>query len=295
VAYFPKTVPELADILGVTTQELSFWAGSVERSVRLKKIPKPNGESRPITVPVHSLKIFLSRLDDAVLRKVLLHPLLYHRPGSSYLEMVKQHRKCKCLITADIDEFYPTVSPKKVLKSLLAEGFSEDAAMVITRLTTVSYSLPQGFPTSPTIAGIVLRPVGERLSGLSGACGFRIGLYADNLAISAKYNPRKFEGLIKRIFLQNGFDLDKWKVMTREDRQEIMNIVVNNGMSVKPEYREEVRRDIFMLSKLKSSDSNGDFPKQLKSVQGKLNHIRSVNTHQADVLCRYAKKLAVRI
>lgn len=292
---FPTTIPELAGILDVPIQELSYLADTIERNTSVKKIPKPSGGKRTITAPSRKLKALLSHLDSVLLCKIPLHPLLYHRPGSSYIEMIKQHLNSRCLITADIDDFYPTVSPKKVFNALVSEGLENAVARAITRLTTAFHSLPQGFPTSPTLAGIVLKPVGIRLAGLAAASHLRVGLYADNLAVSADYDVSKFERLIIKIFRQNGFKLDKWKVMTRGDRQEIMNIVVDSGLRVKSEYQDEVRTDIYMLSKMKFNDSSDDYRKKLKSVQGKLSHIRSINTHQAEVLSAYARKLAIKL
>lgn len=276
-------------------QELQFLSGSVERNTSVKKIPKPSGGDRTITAPSKRLKTLLSLFHSALLSKIPLHPSFYLRSGSSYVKMIKQHLNSRCLITADIDDFYPTVSPNKVFKALVSEGLERDVAGIIMRLTTAFHSLPQGFPTSPTLAGIVLKPVGIRLAGLAASSHLRIGLYADNLAISADYDTSKLQRLIIKIFVQNGFKLDKWKVMTRGERQEIMNIVVNNGLRVKPDYQDEVRTDIYMLSKMKSNDPSDDYRKKLKSVQGKLSHIRSINTHQAQLLFTHAKKLSVRI
>jgi RNA-directed DNA polymerase len=209
--------------------------------------------------------------------------------------MIRQHRNSRSLITADIDDFYPNVSPSKIAKALVSEGFETAAAKIITRLTTAFHSLPQGFPTSPTLAAIVLKPVAVRLEGLGGACRLRIGIYGDNLAISANYDARRFERLIKKVFLQNGYKLDKWKVMTRSERQEIMNIVVNNGMSVKSEYRNEARRDIFMLAKIGRNKSNEDFLNKLASLRGKLNYVHQVNPSQFYALVKHARRLGVAV
>lgn len=292
---FPTTIPELADILDVPIQELLLLSSSVERNTSVKKIPKPSGGERTITAPSKRLKALLSIFHSAFLSRIPLHPLFYLRSGSSYIKMIKQHLNSRCLITADIDDFYPTVSPNKIFKALVSEGLESDVARITTRLTTAFHSLPQGFPTSPTLAGIVLKPVGVRLAGLAAASHLRVGLYADNLAVSADYDVSTFERLLIKIFRQNGFKLDKWKVMTRGDRQEIMNIVMGSGLRVKSEYQDEVRTDIYMLSKMKFNDSSDDYRKKLKSVQGKLSHIRSINTHQADVLYAYAKKLAIKL
>lgn len=292
---FPTTIPELADILDVPIQELQLLSSSVERNTSVKKIPKLNGGKRTITAPSKRLKALLSFLDSVLLRKVPFHPLLYHRPGSSYIEMIKQHLNSRCLITADIDDFYPTVSPNKVFKALVSEGLENPVAGIITRLTTAFHSLPQGFPTSPTLAGIVLKPVGIRLAGLAETSHLRIGLYADNLAISADYDASKFEALMVKIFRQNGFKLDKWNVMTRGERQEIMNVVVNDGLSVKQAYRNEVRRDMFILSKLDRGQSNMYFSEKLASIRGKLNYVCQVNRSQFASLRKYARRLGIEV
>ena len=292
---FPTTIPELADILKMSTQDLEFLAGSVERNTYVRKIPKPNGGKRTITAPSKKLKTLLSDLDHKLLRQIQLHPLFFHRPGSSYIELIKQHLNSRCLITADIDDFYPTVTPSRVLRALRSEGLENSIAGVVTRLTTAYHSLPQGFPTSPTLAGIVLKPVGDRLAGLARASRLRMGLYADNLAISTEYDASDFEGLIKRIFLQSGFKLDKWKVMPRSARQEIMNIVVNNGLRVKADYLSKIRQEIFTLAKSKRNQPTEDVTIKLASLRGKLNHVYQVNPVQSEVLRKYARRCGVNI
>ncbi|MBI3578624.1 MAG: hypothetical protein HY089_04340 [Ignavibacteriales bacterium] len=289
---FPNTIPELADALKVQTQELLFFVSTIDKHVREKKKPKPNGEFRTITKPLFKLKTFLQKLDHSLLHKLELHPLLYLRPGSSHIEMIKYHQKSQCLITADIDDFYPTIKPHMVLRELVGQGFNQEIAKILTRLVTVNHSLPQGFPTSSTIAAIVIKPVAVRLDGLQKAANLRIGLYADNLAISANYDARKFENLAKKIFYQNGFNLDKFIVMNQSTNQELMNIITNDGLRVKSGYYKEVKNEISHLSKI-PKDQNQEFSKKFLSVQGKLNYVNDINDKQALRLKDYAHKLGL--
>ena len=81
--------------------------------------------------------------------------------------------------------------------------------------------------------------------------------------------------------------------MTRYDCQEIMNIVLKDGLSVKEKYRREVRKEIFLLSKMQVQNSNG-YQKQVRSIKGKINsYVAQVNWKQAKALRDYAKKLGV--
>lgn len=291
---FPRTTIELAQFLDLTEKELCQFAFRIEKNVRIEERPKPKGGTRVITKPSKKFKALLRKLDSSLLKKVQPHRLLYHKPDSSYIEMVKLHQNKLCLITADIDDFYPSIKPNKVFTQLLQDGFENSVAKLITRLTTVHHSLPQGFPTSSTIAALILKPVVARLEGLTKETNLTIGIYADNLAISANYEAHKFKKLVERIFSQNGYKLDKFKTMTQKDCQEIMNIVLKNGMSVKGEYRREVRKEIFLLSKNLTKLREIDFIEKRRSIKGKIDsYIEQINAKQAKNLRDYAKEKGV--
>lgn len=290
---FPKNLSELAQCLDLTENELCHFLYRTNLYIRKRKKAKPNGEHRIITEPIGKFKSILKVLDKKILRSVELHRLFFHKPKSSYLQMIRLHSKSRYILTADIDDFYPSVIPFQVTKSLVSLGINQNVAKLITRLTTLNFQLPQGFPTSPYLAAIILDPVLRRLEGLVKAQKFKVGLYADNLAISIDFDLIKFKNLITKIFKQNGFRLDKFQLMSKQDCQEIMNVIIlrNNKLSVKKNYRDNLRKEIFMLSKNWGKLDKYSTTATLKSIKGKIGYISQVNYLQAKTIYNYALRL----
>lgn len=287
--YFPKNMHDMAEILQISEEELRHFLYSVNKHITVEKKLKSSGGSREITKPDKRLKLILRRLNDEIFKRIPLHPLLYHQPGKSHIELIKRHTEKNFILTADIDDFYPSVHVNKVKASLRAEGFNEKISRILTRITTVNYSLPQGFPTSPYIAAIIIKPVISRLEGLSKSTNLTIGLYADNLAVSTDYNPKYFKRLLIRIFKQNGLDLGKFEIMTRKDQQNIMNIIVDGRvLNVKDSYIEKIKSELHDLSKKPPKGS-------MRSTMGKIKYVCQVNRYQAISIMKYGKKIGVFI
>jgi RNA-directed DNA polymerase len=261
---------------------LRLFSVKPKQFVSESKEPKKTGGYRTITKPRFRYKSILSDL-NTYLSQFPLNHFVYNRTGSSYINLIQDNQNAPYLLTADIDDFYPNVSPVAVNNALERRGFNTEMAKFITRLTTISFSLPQGFPTSATLAAMVLEPALVRLHGLSRNHRIDAGIYADNLVLSANFNLKQFENLLKKIFRQSGFKLNKFKVMGPNDNRDVMNILINNGMRIKRKYAREVRRDVFMFAKTKGV-------KKKKSIQGKMNFVRQINPEQAKTLKTYARK-----
>ncbi len=285
----PQSIHELSELLEIRAEELTFFARTIDRNVYVRKKPKPTGGTRTITAPNNALKELLRRIDKSLLSKIPLHQLLYLKPKSSYVQMLKKHVGRRCLLTADIDDFYPSIKITHVKNRLIDAGLSNEVASLITRLTTLDYSLPQGFPTSSKIAGIVLQPVMTRIEQLAKKSKLKAGIYADNLAISADYDPGEFRGLVKRVFLQSGYKLDKFKIVPRENTQEIMNVNVNREARVKQERIRNIQKEIRILAKVSREFSNQEeIGKRLRRIRGLISSVNQINTDQATLLRTYA-------
>ncbi len=283
----------MARLLGYTKKELCHFAFHLKNKVVKRKRRKPNGEYRPITSPNKDLMRLLKFLNKKLLSPIPIHRLLYLRPKSSYISMIREHVKPPFLVTADIDDFFPSVKPHKIAQELQTYGFNDKIARFIARLTTLDNKLPQGFPTSSTIANIVIKPVIQRLEGFAKEYSLKVSLYADNLVISSNFNISRFESLIKSIFTQSGFSLDEFKIMTRSDCQQIKNITLNNVMSVRKKIRDQYRKEIYLLSNERDMLNDVDFEKKARSIEGKINFVREVNFQQALALVKYARKLGL--
>lgn len=288
-----RQLEEFFDSIGVHPENVYACAANVNQLVRVTYRKKRDGSTRKIVEPLGEFKELLRRVDKRYLRSFPVHDILYHKKGSSHTLMAHAIASARYLMTVDIDEFYPSIQPEQIRRRLHEVGCCRKLANLIIRLTTFNKQLPQGFPTSPAMAAIVLNPVAVRLAALGEKHGFRLGIYADNIAISAHYNLRKFRNLVTRIFRDHGYRLQQWKLMASRERQEIMGIVVNRFPSIPREVRDELKSSIRRFARARGSLSEEESSAVERSPRGKLSYVQQVNADQAASLRRKARELGV--
>jgi len=156
-------------------------------------------------------------------------------------------------------------------------------AKLLTRLATYNGHLAQGFPTSSTLANLLLDQIAPRLEGISEQHGLTITSYQDDLTISGGYRSPKLFNLIEKIFKQGGFHLHvdekKKKLMPKTQRQEVTGYVVNRKVNVsKDEYR-EVRRIVHLCQVKGIEIMAGDKPidRYKQHIRGRIQRIVEVN------------------
>ena len=72
-----------------------------------------------------------------------------------------------------------------VYNTLVEKGFSPDVASVITKLTTFKGHLPQGAPTSTTLANLVFLPTGLKLNEIAKQHNLRFTIFVDDVTFSS--------------------------------------------------------------------------------------------------------------
>jgi RNA-directed DNA polymerase len=109
------------------------------------------------------------------------------RTGRSVVTATAPHRGRPFFWRADLKDFYPSISSKRVYEMFIALGCAPDVARLLTRLTTYDHRLPQGAPTSSALANLYLRcsRVAQRLEGLAEAHRLQVSLYGDDIVITS--------------------------------------------------------------------------------------------------------------
>ena len=75
------------------------------------------------------------------------------RKGCSLKENVHAHAGSNAVMKFDIENFFPSITLKRVYKIFRYKlGFTEEAANLLALITTYRGHLPQGAPTSPGLA-----------------------------------------------------------------------------------------------------------------------------------------------
>lgn len=96
------------------------------------------------------------------------------------------HCNKKILINEDILDFYPTTSyelVKRVWKHQF--NFSDTVAEILTKITTYSGQLPQGWKTSSYIANLALLPIEAHLVELLENKGYSYSRFIDDITVSS--------------------------------------------------------------------------------------------------------------
>lgn len=213
---------------------------------------------------IESPKVLLKFAQRQVLRKIL-HAIPPHeaargfRPGCSVLDFVKPHTGREVLVRFDLEDFFPSVSAARVLGIFLTAGFPETVARALARLTThaapsavlvekaltwqerrrlATPHLPQGAPTSPTLANLSAFRLDCRLAGLARAAGADYTRYADDLLFSGGLDfarqTRRFEATVGAILIEEGFrpNHHKTRVLRKGAKQHAAGLVLNGKPNI---------------------------------------------------------------
>jgi hypothetical protein len=145
------------------------------------------GKSRFIAVP----KVFLDHVQrriNGVLFPVdlSLGPAAHgYVAGRSTLTNAKPHAGAKFLQKFDIRDFFPSITSERIESTLLGLGFGQDAASILSRLTSFMGTLPLGARTSPRISNMVLAELDDQMQALALERCLRYTRYADDLTFSS--------------------------------------------------------------------------------------------------------------
>lgn len=202
---------------------------------------KKSGGVRQIEEPFPILKNAQRKLCHLFLNGIPIHDCLHGHKGTSQISAAKNHVRQPIVIAMDIQNFFPSVRKGMINRALLSNGMNAAMSDRVCRLTTRKNRLPQGAPTSPVLARIVISPVLIRienmLSNISLNC--RFAMFVDDLSLSGPEGLRRAIPLIVRIFKQNGFNFrpEKTKVMKGSDEKEVLGIRVNERLEPGAEFR----------------------------------------------------------
>jgi len=294
----PKATLQAKDIFPlVSMRKLEFILG-LKREF-LKKIAskaesyyKPfddlqDGKPRHIDNPTGALKKIQVRIDQRLLKNVRLPTgMVGGVVGKSIKDNADIHVGREVVVTMDLRDCFPRIKDRVIFK-VFREYLkcSEKIAKLLTRLTTYNTHLPQGAPTSTALANLSLIPMFTEMKKIASKNGFFLSFFIDDISFSGPGADKFIDTFIK-IIQKHGHAIrqKKVKVMRCSNRQEITGIVVNKKQSVSKERIKDYKDAIFDLAQKDESITEKD----LSSILGKIEFVRSINPNQAKELIRLA-------
>ena len=263
------TAGGLAKWLGLRVAELDWFADIQGRAADQPPgplrhyhsclIPKRGGKYRLIESPKARLKAVQRRILAEILDYIPPHDSAHgFRRGRSIVSFAAPHAARRIVLHLDLCDFFPSVPAARVHALFRVAGYPLRVARLLTGLcTTVTPAdafpedfgataagwklrqrfsgrhLPQGAPTSPSLANLCAFHLDVRLARLAASLGAVFTRYADDLAFSG---DESFERGIKRfhvqaccIALEEGFEVRtrKTRFMRQGVRQQLAGVVVN--------------------------------------------------------------------
>lgn len=278
-----NTIDELCLKLGYSEECLKEILRQRRNYYYKRKKKKPSGKIRKFLVPTGDLKKIQKVIDNKLLKNIP-HSNAAHGSvkGRCPVTNASVHIGKKLVGKFDIKDFFPSIHPPKVCDLFKRLGCSHRIASILTKLTTYKYQLPQGAPTSPAIANLVLSNLDPRLEKLCAKHKLSYTRYMDDITISGSHRICELKRLFCKIVLQEGFlvSTDKTEFQDCRERQEVTGIVTNQNLNIPREKRKKLRAVIHNCktygpsSQTKSGESVEDFKKR---ISGEVNWILQVN------------------
>lgn len=242
----PASTEQLARALGIATDIFNFVVETDDptKLYRRHLIPKkatPKLPSVPIidsdgivalSLPTHELSQyrvvwepmtnvvkFAHRSAAQVLERFLTrpgstfpHPSAFgYIKGRSTRKNAQRHAGARFLMSADIHNFFPSISTARVEIALCDAGLNRKVAGQLARFLSIEGALPLGLNSSPLIANLVAHPLDADLQALAESVGCAYTRYADDITFSSMAQlPSRdvLEGLLrKHRFKLNGSKL----------------------------------------------------------------------------------------
>jgi len=220
------------------------------RCYKIKK--KSSGAMREICEPLPSLKEIQRWILDNVLVQVPISKFAKaYRTGYSIKNNSRFHLRQKQVLRLDIKDFFPSIKGHNIFSIFKRLGYSAEVSGMLTGLTTLHNSLPQGAPTSPSLSNIYMNRCDARIAGYCLVRKIRYTRYSDDLTFSGEFEIGKLISFIYFVFKESGLQLNKVKTkqMLKHQRQFTTGIVVNKKMNVCREKRRKLRQEIYYIKK----------------------------------------------
>ncbi|MEO0557870.1 MAG: reverse transcriptase domain-containing protein, partial [Bacteroidota bacterium] len=201
------TALELAQAMAIELAELRFltFTRRVSRVSHYRRfqMPKKRGGVRHISAPMPRLKRAQRWVLDELLSGIPLHDAAHgFVPERSIATNAAPHVGADVVVNMDLQDFFPTVTYRRVKGLWRALGYGQQVATILallctepaideTRLDGETFFvargervLPQGAPTSPALTNVLCRRLDARMQGMADHFGFAYTRYADDLTFS---------------------------------------------------------------------------------------------------------------
>lgn len=208
---------EISKALGFAPQHIYSVVATRDSQYVEALIPKrpPSTDFRTINIPRSGLKGIQRQIARVYLANVPVDEAAFayvRRRG--VVEAAKRLSGGRALLKIDLEDFFPSITERRVFGMFRGLGVDTAAASILTNLCTFEGRLPQGAPTSPSISNIVVRKLDKLLREEAVKWELTYTRYCDDMFFSHEkknFNHPDFLELTRKIIESGGFSLNEAK------------------------------------------------------------------------------------
>lgn len=289
-------IDDFSNITRLSKGLIYRMASRSEYYYRICTIPKKSGGERILACPSATLKAVQGWILHTILNPLHVSDVCkgFVRK-KSILHNAIPHIRANAVMSMDIDNFFPSISAKRIYWVFTSAGYGRTAAGLLTSLTTYKGALPQGAPTSPKLSNLVCHRMDARISGYTGKCGIIYTRYADDLTFSA-FRPEVLchsKSFIEMIIEDEGFLLNtkKFRIAGPSRCRRVTGLVLGSeGVGIGRKKYRDIR---VKLHKLSQEDKDKVESHTINHIRGWLSFIKGVDPNRYDMLRTYIGKLQI--
>ena len=239
--------------LGIPAKTLFAVSHDLKRHYRRVELSKADGTVRVLSVPDAVLKKIQRIINANLLAYMPISPYATaYRPGGGVRRNALPHCGQEQLLKLDIRRFFDSVRYTQLKETVCpAAVYAEKLRVLLSILCYSKEGLPQGAPTSPAIANILLRQFDETVGGWCGARGIAYTRYCDDLAFSGRFDPAAVICTVQEALRREGFSLNaqKTRLAGPGGRHLVTGAVVNLRPRAPAEERRALRQELYYCEK----------------------------------------------
>lgn len=241
----------LPRFLGISPKTIYSIRLNSRKHYRKFDLKKRDGTVREIHSPRTYLKVIQWWLLDNLLNRVKLADNVFgFVAGRSAVQNALYHRGSTHLLNVDIQQFFPSITQEQVEHIFGRLGYDPSVAKMLADLCCMDRRVPQGAPTSPALANLVLEDLDRDLGQLAERFACRYSRYADDLTFSS--HARIDEALLAEVSAtvqKAGFQLKeaKTRFAGRGDRMEVTGVVINDLLQPPRTWRKKTRATLHKM------------------------------------------------
>lgn len=255
-------------VLNISSNKFDYLLHKKKNLYTSFTINKRNGGTRVISAPCIELKKIQRELNEILIKNYQFDNNVVQgfNRGNSIKSNAKIHENSKYVINIDLKNFFDTIHFGRVRGMFMNKpfNFNNYIATNLAKITCYDKKLPQGAPTSGTIANIICYSLDRELNHLCTSNNCRYTRYADDITISTQsiklpntigtINDDGTICLSKKItdIINNqGFAINsnKLNISSINNRQEVTGLIVNNKTNIKKIYLKHLRAMLHNASK----------------------------------------------